>query len=138
MTYYVDGSSSYAGNRIMVTTDKSDVIVSKKIRKKMTNNELEYEAIIAAAELAADGDTINSDSKLCVEQINGNFKIKQPHLKPYAEKAKKIQVDKKLTIIWLRRDDNLAGQILEKEVKANARKRNKESKTLRKDSGKQV
>lgn len=120
----------------MVTNDQSEILISKKLKRKLTNNELEYEAIIAAAELAGKEDTIYSDSKLCVEQINGNFKIKQPHLKPYADKAKKLQLEKKLNIIWLKRDDNLAGQILEKEVKANARKRNKESKEKRKDEKK--
>jgi len=129
--YYVDGSSSALGDQIAITDKDGNLILNKKFRKKLTNNELEYEAILAALKIADAKDTIISDSKLCVEQIVGNFKIKKEHLKPYAEKAKTILEAKPVSIIWKPREENLAGHFLEKLVKANARKRNKKSKALR-------
>jgi len=138
MLYYVDGSSSFIGREIAVTDNDGNLLLSKKYKKELTNNELEYEAIIAALELCENGDSIYSDSKLCVEQIIGNFKIRQAHLEPYATRAKKILETKKVTITWIPRERNLAGKYLEKKVKTNARKRNKESKIIRGSSGKKI
>jgi len=116
--------------------EDNNLIFHKKFRKKLTNNELEYEAILAAFRIITKDDIIISDSKLCVEQILGKFKVKKENLKPYAEKARSILKKKNLTIKWMSRDVNLAGKYLEKIVKAHARKRNKESKALRGANGK--
>lgn len=131
MIFFVDGSSSFIGNQIAIMDKDGNLILNKKFRKEMTNNELEYEAILHATELAEKDDVILSDSKLCVEQIIGTFKIRQEHLKPYAHKARKTLESKPLTIKWIPREENLAGKFLEKQVKSNARKRNKKSKAIR-------
>ena len=128
MLIYVDGSLSSLGAQIAVSDSEENLIINKKFRKKLTNNELEYEAILAGLLLAKEEDTICSDSKLCVEQINGNFKIKQDHLKPYAENAKKLLEEKKCLIIWVPRDKNPAGKILERVVKEGTRQRLKNKK----------
>jgi len=139
MIYYVDGSSSFVGNQIAITDKDGNLLLNKKFRKKLTNNEVEYEAILAALEMANAKDTIYSDSKLCTEQIMGTFKIKQEHLKPYAQRAKKIlEAKPMISIIWKPRGENLAGHFLEKLVKSYARKRNKKSKALRRVNSKKV
>jgi ribonuclease HI len=52
---------------------------------KATNNEAEYQALLAALKWASDHGvakvTYYSDSKLVVEQINGRYKVKHPNLR---------------------------------------------------------
>ena len=56
-----------------------------------TNNVAEYSALLLAltraAEIGADEVELRSDSRLLVEQVNGNFKVKAPHLKPIVADA---------------------------------------------------
>lgn len=74
----------------------------KKCIGKATNNEAEYLAIIKALEIAVKSDWFQKnnnqknevvcrlDSKLVVEQLNGNYKIKQPHIKDFVARIRKI------------------------------------------------
>jgi probable phosphoglycerate mutase len=56
-----------------------------------TNNEAEYRALIAALEYcAAQGirvPTIRMDSALVVNQVNGGWKCKMPHLRPLLDQV---------------------------------------------------
>jgi len=56
-----------------------------------TNNVAEYRALLLAltraSELGAEDVEIRSDSRLLVEQVNGNFKVKAAHLKPIVADA---------------------------------------------------
>jgi ribonuclease HI len=56
-----------------------------------TNNVAEYRALLLALtranELDAQDVEIRSDSRLLVEQVNGNFKVKAAHLKPMVADA---------------------------------------------------
>ena len=56
-----------------------------------TNNVAEYRALLLALtraeELGADEVEIRSDSRLLVEQVNGNFRVKAEHLKPLLSEA---------------------------------------------------
>jgi len=114
MHYYTDGGSYKKIGIILVTDIDGNILLKKTFQNELTNNELEYEAIIAGMELAQNNDVIYNDSKLCVEQINGDFKIRQKKLIPYSAKAKKIQKEKNLIIIWIPRDQNPSGKSLER------------------------
>jgi ribonuclease HI len=133
--YYVDGSTSQAGNWIIVTDGKGNVLLNKKINKtvktSLTNNETEYIAILECLKMCEERSAIYSDSKLCVEQILGNYKINEEHLKPYREEAYKLLKEKKSKIFWISREINLAGHHLEKFTKTNARKRYRKSNAIR-------
>ena len=56
-----------------------------------TNNHAEYRALIAALEAAAnlgfDHIACRLDSELVVKQLNGQYKVKEPSLKPLATEA---------------------------------------------------
>ncbi len=56
-----------------------------------TNNVAEYRAVLLgiqlAKELGADELELVGDSKLIVEQVRGNWKIKQAHLRPLREQV---------------------------------------------------
>ena len=57
-----------------------------------TNNVAEYRALLLgidlAKELGADDVEFVGDSKLIVEQVKGNWKVKQDHLRPLNTKAR--------------------------------------------------
>jgi ribonuclease HI len=58
-----------------------------------TNNVAEYRAVLLGTELArelgADEIELVGDSQLIVEQVRGNYKVKQEHLRPLREQAVK-------------------------------------------------
>jgi ribonuclease HI len=59
-----------------------------------TNNVAEYRALIAGLEAArplrARRARIRLDSQLLVRQLEGAYRVKQPHLRPYFERAKEL------------------------------------------------
>lgn len=58
---------------------------------RVSNNQAEYEALIAGLELARDMGsqklTCRTDSQLVVGQMNGNFQVKEDNLLKYYHKA---------------------------------------------------
>ena len=65
---------------------------SKRIGEA-TNNVAEYQAVLLGIELAkglgADQVELVGDSQLIVEQVRGNYKVKQAHLQPLREQVLK-------------------------------------------------
>ena len=59
-----------------------------------TNNVAEYRALIAglaaAAPFRASRVHVRADSKLVVEQVNGRWKVKQAHLRPLLDEARRL------------------------------------------------
>lgn len=82
-----------------------------------TNNELEYYAVLSALELAKDGDIIYSDSQLVVNQIAGTYKLKAENLREFYDKIIYLLKEKKVTIQWVPREENVAGIVVEMERK---------------------
>ena len=60
-----------------------------------TNNQAEYQAVIAGMEkaisLGANAVEINSDSELIVRQLSGKYKVKHVMLKPLYEHVKQLR-----------------------------------------------
>ena len=83
--------------------------VSKYIGKA-TNNVAEYQAIIASLEEAKrlGAEEIDSfmDSELACRQLQGRYKVKQPHLKVLVEKVKVLEAAfKKITYTHVPREN---------------------------------
>lgn len=78
-----------------------------------TNNEMEYLGAIAAAVIANNDDVLVTDSQLVEGHVNKGWKINFPHLKTLYNQLVAIMNDKKLTIVWVPRKDNLAGKVFE-------------------------
>ena len=97
-------------NRFCVVDSEGEV---KVIKDKGTPNEQEYKAMIYALEKAKDGDTIYADSQLVVNQLTKGWKVKAANLYPFYVKALKILTYKQVNIVWIPRDSNRAGWILE-------------------------
>lgn len=100
---YTDGGARNnpgpAGAGFRIFEGENLLFEGKQYLGSQTNNWAEYEAVaLALAEakrLGLTGRTleIRMDSKLVVEQILGNWKIKEPTLKPQAAKVRALLAD---------------------------------------------
>ena len=103
---YFDGGSrgnpGPAAIGVVFSDSKGEIIHSyKECIGEATNNQAEYRAIIKALEILLKSDwqknngenskiTCYLDSLLVVEQINGNYKVKNHDIKQYIEKLSKL------------------------------------------------
>src|SRR5690606_15069664 len=92
----------------------------KKFIGRATNNEAEYQAIIAALDILLKSKWFSEnniaekevvcrlDSQLVVEQINGNYKIKQDHIKLLVAQMRDMIGQMKLNIsfVYVPREEN--------------------------------
>lgn len=99
LTLYVDGAArgnpGPAGAGIYLKSDGKVLLKEKEYIGERTNNEAEYIALILGLEKAAGfGKEIKviSDSELLVNQVKGEFKVKQIHLKSLLERVRQAQV----------------------------------------------
>jgi ribonuclease HI len=76
-----------------VATDPAGKVLAERAETigEATNNVAEYRAVLLgielAGELGADELELVGDSKLIVEQVRGNWKIKQEHLRPLRDQV---------------------------------------------------
>jgi ribonuclease HI len=106
----------------------------KKTIGKATNNEAEYQAIIQALDILmrskwfaenniSEKEVIcRLDSQLVVEQINGNYKIKQEHIKLFIAQIRQMisQMHLNISFVHIPREENkladkLVNQALDEE-----------------------
>lgn len=59
-----------------------------------TNNVAEYRALVAALEAAREFPArrirVRADSQLLIRQLEGRYRVKQAHLRPYFERAREL------------------------------------------------
>ena len=91
----MDGASSAlkAGARIVIITPKGiRVEHSFRLGFKASNNEAEYEALLAGfraiLNLGVQGVEVCSNSRLVVNQVQGNFEAKDPRMMQYLQLVK--------------------------------------------------
>jgi ribonuclease HI len=82
-----------------------------------TNNVAEYRALIAALEAArpfpARRARIRLDSQLLVRQLEGRYRVKQPHLRPYFERARELLSEyESVDVAHVRREENTEADAL--------------------------
>jgi ribonuclease HI len=94
-----------------------------------TNNEAEYYALLKALELIGEKATgkvpgnmgealVRSDSKLVVNQVNGEWRVEDEKLIELSEKARDLIKDLgSIRLEWVPRDENYAGLWLEGKLK---------------------
>tara|TARA_B100000795_G_scaffold267562_2_gene252660 strand:- start:1258 stop:1647 length:390 start_codon:yes stop_codon:yes gene_type:complete len=105
------GPSSIGG--VIYNSKKEEKITYKKAIGVATNNYAEYQALLAGIKICIKYNikevNVYGDSKLAIEQVNGNWKIKSETLKPiYLEIKKHITHEffKKITFNHVRREFN--------------------------------
>jgi ribonuclease HI len=78
----------------------------------MTNNVAEYTALVHALErirelvLADEEIIVNSDSRLVVEQMSGNWNVRSKSIMPLFRKATELVEGMRITFHWIPREQN--------------------------------
>ncbi|KAJ9552293.1 hypothetical protein OSB04_016338 [Centaurea solstitialis] len=119
-TMHVDGASNARGSGLGVVLKSShggNMVYSIRCEFKTTNNEAEYEALIAGLDMAYNLGArwlhVRSDSLLVVNQINGEFQAKDSKMISYLKIAKdKIARFDKFSIEQIPRDLNAQADAL--------------------------
>ena len=114
ISVYVDGSGGPKGGYGYFVKETGESFYEKK--PDITNNQAEYLAIISALNKYVESNeevTIYSDSKNTVNQLNHEFAINNEQLRNLAREAWEI-IGKfsNLSIVWVPRNENLAGKML--------------------------
>lgn len=95
---YTDGASrgnpGLASYAFIITEDGKEVERKSGYIGKTTNNRAEYKAVIEALERAkgvgAEEVKVYSDSRLVVNQLEGNWKVKSEEIRPLHKKASEL------------------------------------------------
>ena len=131
-TLYVDKSLNKKGNEVGVILEgPNDIILeySLKFDFKATNNQVEYEALLAklllVREVRAWSLNIRSDSQLVIAQLKGEYKVKEPLLIKYAHIAKRLLKGFEYDLQRIPREENVWANALAKLVSGKATINNK-------------
>lgn len=107
------GNPGPAGYGALIRDAHDDLVVAERAESIgiATNNVAEYRGLIAALEAARELNIteldMRMDSKLCVEQISGRWKIKNATLQPLARKARRLADEfDRITFTWIPRAQN--------------------------------
>ncbi|XP_072073807.1 uncharacterized protein [Arachis hypogaea] len=119
---HVDGASSREGSGAGVVLKEGDQVIAEQSLQfhfPASNNQAEYEALIAGLKLALSFQvqslTAHCDSLLVVQQIRGEFQVKDPSLEQYWLMAKDLISKFNLFIILhVNRGKNVRADVLSK------------------------
>jgi len=93
------GNPGPAGAGAVIIDGETTFELKKYLGERQTNNWAEYEAVALALTeakekgLARRALEVRMDSQLVVEQLSGNWKIKEPALKTQAAKVRTLLID---------------------------------------------
>nr|XP_025638006.1 uncharacterized protein LOC112733303 [Arachis hypogaea] len=119
---HVDGASSQEGSGAGIILKEGDKVIAEQALQfhfPASNNQAEYEALIAGLKLAlsfqAQSLTAHCDSLLVVQQIRGEFQVKDPLLEQYWLLAKDlISKFNSFSILHVNRGKNVRADVLSK------------------------
>jgi ribonuclease HI len=101
-----------AGGAVIIDFDSGEVLVEVGVFVGVaTNNVAEYRGMIAGLQVAFEISTeahvhVRMDSKLVVEQMSGNWKIKHPDMAVLASEARALIGPRPVTFEWIPRAEN--------------------------------
>jgi len=114
---WIDGAGALLDGqeaKTCVVFEDGDVKVTRYGRA--TNNEMEYTALIQAlSDPRSEGATIYTDSQLLVGQLTKGWKVRAANLAPLNERARVLLLQRKTTLVWVPREENRAGKVLERD-----------------------
>ena len=108
MKVYIDGSGNGKYGFFIEETNEAKVFTKPNI----TNNQAEYLAVLEAIKATTGNIEICSDSKLVVNQLNHEWHIKEDSLRNIAVEIWKLVGNRKVSFIWIPREQNKAGKLL--------------------------
>lgn len=120
------GNPGPAGIGVFIKDDKGNVVMEiAKYIGKTTNNQAEYQALVAglraAVKLKAAEVSVFADSELMVNQIKGLYKVKNGGLKPLFDEVKGLlRKFKACNIAYVPREENKEADRLANEAIDNA------------------
>jgi ribonuclease HI len=114
---WIDGAGALLpGQKAKTCVVFEDSEVRTAVHDAGTNNEMEYGALLEAlGDDRAQGATIFTDSQLLVGQLTRGWKVNAENLKPLHAEAKELLGRRKATLVWIPREENRAGKVLEKD-----------------------
>ncbi len=114
ISVYVDGSGGSNSGFGYFVKETGESFYEKK--SEITNNQAEYMAIISVLKKfagSAEEIIIFSDSKNTISQLNHEFAINNEKLRDLARETWiLIGTFSKITLLWIPRQENLAGKML--------------------------
>jgi ribonuclease HI len=116
----IDGSSTkeISGAGVILVSPEGDKFeYALQLRFRATNNEAEYEALLAGLRLSKSMGikalTIKSDSQLIVGQVKSEYEAKEDRMKKYLTTVKTLLAHfKKVELLQIPREDNVAADRL--------------------------
>lgn len=133
---YTDGGARNnpgpAGAGAVIFHNDEKVAEISEFLGNRTNNWAEYEAVALALAkvrdmgLAGHETEMRMDSKLVVEQLSGNWRVKEPSLKPQFEKTRELAREfRSIRFVHVRREynkeaDRLANDAMDRGTRRNA------------------
>lgn len=119
MKYYSDGflflsNPSTIGGGFTIINEDHQLIVNERIMKSgLTNNEAELMGVYNALKIAAENDTVSTDSNVILLWVTRWGKKKKKNarkdLEPFKAESFKLMNEKNINLIWEPREKNLAG-----------------------------
>ena len=124
---HVDGSSTQhvGGIGLVLQSPEGDKLTYRvRPQYQVTNNEVEYEALLKGLELAksieAESVLILGDSHLVMGQVNGTCEAKEERMKKYLENVLQlVKKFKEANFVQIPREENMEADALAKEASAN-------------------
>ncbi|GJW12702.1 reverse transcriptase domain-containing protein [Tanacetum coccineum] len=121
-TLFMDGSScvdGFGASLILINLKGAEFTYALRFRFNATNNEAEYEALIAglriSEQIGVKNLQENVDSRLVVNQVNGSYIAKEPSMIQYLEKVKTLSDSfRKLSTKQVSRSENKKANALSK------------------------
>ena len=122
---HTDGSSNQRsrGAGVVIQTPEGDKIECMiRLDFPITNNEAEYEALVAGLDLARAADAENMimhcDSQVITSQINGDYKCRNERMKKYLEEVKSRISGLEVKFVQIPREENECADRLAKAASA--------------------
>ena len=112
------GNPGPAGCGAVLSLPGGEEVASlKRFLGNTTNNVAEYQGLLLGLEAAqargASSLEVRLDSELIVRQLNGQYKVKSPHLKPLYERAQNLlKAFDSVNVVHVRREENRAADKL--------------------------
>jgi ribonuclease HI len=115
-------------------------LACKSFTPQATNNFAEYMALLKALEWSLNNKFNSSevfgDSKLVVNQVNGEWKIRKPYLMLLGLRARNLKEKCSASLTWIPREQNHADRLTQEYYKEYARKNGITKKTISESYGK--
>ena len=122
---HMDGSSNQhsGGADVVILTPKGDKIECMiRLDFPTTNNEAEYEALVAGLDLAKAAGTenmiIHCDSQVITSQVNGDYECRNERMKKYLEEVKSRTGGLEVKFVQIPREENECADRLAKAASA--------------------